>query len=182
VRHEEQKGYGAACKTGFEMGSNPYVCFMDSDCLVEDVNWLKNMGESLLKLKSDGVRVIAPMTNNPVNGDPAQKGEKYLREDDVIINEDSFLSLPCFMCHRELFSRIGGFLKEYKYGGYEDEEFAHRLKYHKFKQAVCRSSYVYHKGESTIKEMMRKRNDFKDSIKKNREMCVEDMKKFQIKS
>lgn len=178
VRHDEQKGFGAACKTGFDLGESPYVCFLNSDCIIEDSGWLRNLGESLLKLKSQEVRMIAPMTNNPVHGDPAQKGEKFVRsEEDVIIADDSFLSLPCFMCHRQLFSKVGGFLKQYTYAGYEDEEFAHRLKFYKYKQAVCRSSFVYHKGEATIRDTMRRHpNEYRKALETNREKCIEDIK------
>jgi len=183
VRHEEQKGFAAACKTGFELGQSPYVCFLNSDCRIEDSGWLRNLGESLLRLKSQDVRMVAPMTNNPVHGDPAQVGERFGRsEEDVIIGDDSFLSLPCFMCHRELFSRVGGFIKEYSYGGYEDEEFAHRLRHYKFKQAVCRSSYIYHEGEVTMKYMMRRHpNEIRDAMKSNREKCIADIKALKNK-
>jgi len=183
TRHDEQKGFGASCKTGFDLGESPYVCFLNSDCRIEDSGWLRNLGESLLSLKSQNVRVVAPMTNNPVHGDPAQKGDKFSRSsDDVVLNDDSFLSLPCFMCHRDLFSKIGGFLKEYPYAGYEDEEFAHRLKYHNFKQAVCRSSFVYHKGEATIKDVMRKNpNEVRKNLDSNRERCISDIKSLSKK-
>ena len=178
IRHDEQKGFAAACKSGFELGQNPYVCFLNSDCRIEDASWLRNLGESILKLKSKDVRMVAPITNNPVHGDPAQKGEKFgVIEDDIIIGDDSFLSLPCFMCHRELFSKVGGFLKEYSYGGCEDEEFAHRLRHYKFKQAVCRNSYVYHEGEVTMNYMMRKNpNEARKNIEENREKCINDIK------
>ena len=32
VRTEEQKGYGGACKVGYDLGESPYVCFLNSDC------------------------------------------------------------------------------------------------------------------------------------------------------
>ena len=113
IRTEKQLGFAGACRIGYNEGESPYVCFLNSDCNIQTNSWLRNMGESLLKLKSQGVRVIAPTTNNPVGGDPAQFGSKvYSGDDDVIISDDSFLTLPCFMCHRELFFKIGGFLKE----------------------------------------------------------------------
>lgn len=178
IRHEEQKGFASACKTGFELGESPYVCFINSDCRIEDSSWLRSMGETLLKLKPQNVRMVAPMTNNPLHGDPAQKGDKSdVGGDDIIIEGDSFLSLPCFMCHRDLFSRIGGFLKEYPYCGYEDEEIAARLKKHGFKQAVCRKTFVYHKGGATIINVLRNNPNLRKVIEQdNRKRCIEDMK------
>ncbi len=178
IRTESQLGYAGACRIGYNEGESPYVCFLNSDCKVQTNSWLRNMGESLLKLKTQDVRVIGPTTNNPVGGDPAQFGTKiYNGDDDVIISDDSFLTLPCFMCHRELFFKIGGFLKEYGFGGYEDEEFAHRLKSYGFKQAVCKSSYVDHIGGVTMTEVMRRDpNGAGLSMDINRQQCIKDMK------
>lgn len=177
VRNEVQKGYAGACKVGYDIGESPYVCFLNSDCIIQDSNWLKNLGESLLKLKSQNVRVIAPMTNNPVGGDIAQKGDKFSKDaNDIIIESNSYLTLPCFMCHRELFSKIGGFLKEYQYGFFEDEEFAARLIKFGYRQAVCRSSFVYHVGQATINNLWRANPQIKVIMEEdNRKKCIEDI-------
>src|SRR5690606_26388552 len=88
VRNESQLGFGGACRVGYEQGESPYVCFLNSDCRIEDSGWLRSLGESLLKLKHENVRVIAPMTNNPMSGDPAQLGDKSTRSQDDVIIED----------------------------------------------------------------------------------------------
>ena len=81
------------------------------------------------------------------------------------------------MCHRDLFFKIGGFLKEYEFGGYEDEEFAHRVRSSGFKQAVCKSSYVDHVGGVTMTEVMRRDpNGAGLSMDRNRERCIKDIK------
>lgn len=181
VRTEQQKGFAGACKQGFDVGESPYVCFLNSDCLIEDASWLRNMGECLLKLKEKNVRMVSATMNNPCGGDPAQKGERYKHEeDDVIISDESFISLSCFMCHRELFSKVGGFLKEYPYGGYEDEEIAHRLRHFGYKQAVAKKSYVYHKGSVTLREVMRRDpNGAGKIMESNRELCIQDIKSLK---
>lgn len=179
IRNEEQRGFGGACRAGYEATESPFVCFINSDCLIEDSGWLKKMGESLLKLKDQGVRMISPMTDNPVGGADAQKGEKFSRsEEDVVLTDDAHLSLYCFMCHRQLFPKIGGGLKEYPYGGYEDEEIAYRMKKHGFKQAVCKSSWVHHEGSATFRNLLRANPNLQDVIEnENRARCIEDMKK-----
>jgi O-antigen biosynthesis protein len=181
VRNETQLGFGGACRAGYEAGESPYVCFLQSDCLIKDAGWLRSMGETLLKLKGDGVRVVSATTDNPLHGDPAQRGELFGRSaEDAIVGDDSHLSLHCFMCHRDLFPKIGGFLKEYPYGYYEDEEFAARLRKHGFKQAVSRNSWVHHEGEATVRTLWRGRPDIKEQMEeKNRLLCIEDMKKLR---
>ncbi len=181
IRLPEQVGFAGALKAGFEATQNPYVCFINSDCLIEDSNWLRAMGECLLSLKDQGVRMVAPVTNNPVDGHPAQQGDRFKRDPEpVVLDSDEFLTMYCFMCHRELFSRCGGFLKEYPYGYFEDQEFAARMNKHGFKQAVCRSSWVHHEGMATIVPLWRSTPQAREVMEvKNRERCIDDMKSLR---
>lgn len=181
IRLPEQSGFGAALKAGFEATDNPYVCFINSDCKIEDVNWLRAMGECLLELKSQGVRMVSPTTNNSVGGHPAQTGDKFVRsKDHVILEQDEYLSMYCFLCHRELFSRCGGFIKEYPYGYYEDQEFAARMQKNGFKQAVCKDSWIHHDGQVTIKSIWRSHPSvLKIMEEDNRERCIADMKSLK---
>jgi GT2 family glycosyltransferase len=179
IRMPEQVGFASALKMGFERTESPFVCLMNSDCVVEDGGWLRALGEALLGLKEQGVRMVSPMTNNPVGGDPAQKGERSdFSHDHVILEDDSHLSMYCVLCHRQLFARCGGFLKEYPFGYYEDEEFAGRMRQHGFKQAVCRNSWVQHDGMSTINPLWRKDPSIRNIMEEeNRERCIADMKR-----
>ena len=176
IRNVEQLGFGGACQVGLDATENPYVCFLNSDCLIENSNWLRAMGESLLNMKHQNVRMVSSMTNNPVGGDEAQKGKKTDQsKDDIILQNDSFLSLYCVLCHRELFSRCG-FFKHYPLGGYEDQEFAVRMKSKGFRQAVCRNSYVYHEGECTFRTILRNNPNAMKVVESNRSLCIEDIK------
>lgn len=178
IRGVEQRGFAGASKIAFDRTENPYVCLMNSDCLIEDSNWLRALGETLLGLKKEGVRMVAPLTNNAVGGHEAQQGEKSDRDNDHIILEgDAHLSMYCVLCHRELFTRCGGFLQEYPYGYYEDVEFAWRMKKNGFKQAVCRSSWVRHEGMATITGLWRKDEKIRDIMENtNHERCLADIK------
>lgn len=176
-RTEAQLGFGGACQAGYALGDSPYVCFVQSDCEIRDAGWLRGLGETLLAKAADGVRVVAPTTDNPVGGDPAQRGEPFTRStEDVVLADDSYLTLYCFMCARGLFPAIGGFLKCYPYGGYEDQEFAHRLRAHGFRQAVCRSSWVHHEGEATLRAAMRNNPAAVTAVAANRDRAIADMR------
>lgn len=176
IRNQTQLGFGGAMKAGFDQTSNPWVVFMNSDCEVTDVNWLKSLGECLLKMKSKGVRMVAPRTNNPLIDSAELLGEKGRVYDDVVFTGD-YMPMYCFMVHRELFSRVGGFIKAYPYGGYEDLEFATRLNAHGYKQGVAGKSWVYHEGGATITELKRKKpQSAKVMDIDNQERYVEDVK------
>lgn len=180
VRTPTHLGFGGAMKYGFTQTEQPYVVFVNSDCLVEDVGWLKTMGDSLMNLKAQGVRMVSPRTNNAGNGDPRQECEKAAMSVDDIVLDETHLSMYCFMCHRELFNRVGGFIKDYPYGWYEDEEFAHRMKKHGFKQAICGKGWIYHEGGCTTKDLWRKSHDIRRIMSvDNRLKCVDDIKALQ---
>ncbi len=175
----KQRGFAGACEEGFKRGTAPYVCFINSDCFVEDIGWLQSLGDTLLTLKNHGVRMVSPRTNNPVNCDEntPQKGEKDALKDDVILGDDQFLSMYCFLCHRDLFKHCGGFIKNYPYGYFEDEEFAYRMRKHGYKQAVAGTSWIHHEGAVTVKSLWRKSVAIRKVMQEeNRDRCIADVR------
>lgn len=179
LRTNNQKGFGGAMQVGYEQTDSPYCVFLQSDVLVEDVGWLRAMGDSLIALKDKGVKMVAPRTNNCMNGDERQQAEKGTTTEDIILT-DSNLSLYAFMCHRELFPRIGGFIKNYPFGWFEDEELSHRMRKFSYKQAICGKSWVHHEGGVTIKELWRKRQETQKIMKEdNYDKCLADIKALQ---
>ena len=192
LRTPERLGFGGACFHGFKNTKSSWVCFVNSDCVVDDGNWLQAMGDSLLELKSQGVRMVSPLTNNSL-GHPYQEisKEEFVaiggtdNRNDLILDikhrteerdDPEYLSMYCFMCHRELFQRCGGFIREYPYGWYEDMEFAYRMSNRGFKQAVCRSTWIYHEGEATIRELWRRDQKSRSIMENdNFEKCRRDI-------
>lgn len=175
-RTPEQLGFGGALRYGFERTEEPWVVFIHSDCVVEDSNWLIAMGKSLLDLKKDQVRMVSARTNNPGAGAyKLLQGKRGEYIDDAILEEGS-LPLYCVMAHRDLFHHIGGFIKEYPFGWYEDEELAYRMKHRGYKQAVCGRSWVHHEGGATVNQLWADQPSAKKIMESNRERCVLDMK------
>lgn len=176
LRCDTQKGFGGAVRSGLENTQCPWVVVIQSDCVVEDLNWLASMGHALLNLKDKGVRMVAPKTNNPLGGDERQQGTLEPEKVDPIILDDTHLSMYCFMCHRDLFKHVGGPIKPYPFCGYEDEEFAFRMRKHGYKQAIAGNSYVYHEGECTITEVCRRDPNNLNIVKANRELALSDIR------
>ncbi len=183
IRSEQRLGFGGALNLGFKNTKQPYVMIMHSDCLVENPNWMVSMGESLLALKEFNVRMVAAKSQNPGPGTAKLKAEKgeFVTTNDMILNDDEFLPLYCVMAHRELFNRIGGFVKAYPYLGYEDEELAYRMKRHGYKQAVCSKAWINHTGGMTINSLIKENPEVIGVINENRNLCIEDMKKITKK-
>jgi len=175
---QENKGFGSAVnlalKNPWNKGLNiDWVVIAHSDVFFEDANWLYNLGKSFNELKDKGVRMISPLTNNPVSPSSVLFGNRGEQKEDVIFDE--YLPMYCALTHRDLFNQIG-LLKEYPYAGFEVEEFAARMKNKGYKQAVCGSSWVNHHGSATIKNLSQDQNaqktmkkikeDFENSISK----------------
>jgi|ETNvirnome_6_100_1030635.scaffolds.fasta_scaffold09588_3 GT2 family glycosyltransferase len=183
IRSDKHVGFGGALKIGFERTQQPWVVFLHSDCKVEDINWLMQMGKSLLNLKKNNVRMISARSNNPGEEFKRLKSAKTDKNPDIILQNvrDGFLPLYCTMCHRELFANIGGFIKNYYPIGYEDEELAYRMNYHGFKQAICGRSWIHHEGGATKKQLCIKDKNFASIIEENREKCENDIKNLYSK-
>lgn len=180
IRSNQHLGFGGALKLGFEATSNPLVCFLNSDCLVKHTNWLIELAKSLVNLKEKNVRLVSARTNNPgFDADPRLKATEIDAGDipDIILQNDEYLPLYCAMCHRELFNRIGGFIKAYPIGWYEDQELAKRMARHGFKQAICTKSWVYHEGEATIKELW-KNTKYREISQNNYNLYLKDIEKL----
>lgn len=183
IRSETHLGFGGALQLGFKASGSPWVCFLNSDCLIKQSNWLAEMGKSLLDLKDKKVRMVSARTNNPgFDADPRLKLEFFqdeTTENDIILDGDNYLPLYCVMCHRDLFQHIGGFVKNYPVGWYEDQELAKRMRHYGYKQAICTKSWVYHEGEATLKEMWRNQR-YREMSQNNYALYQKDVQKLNI--
>ena len=91
-----------------------------------------------------------------------------------IVLDNTFVPLYSALCHRELFSNINGFIKDYPYAGYEDEELYYRMRRFGFKQAISGKSWIWHEGNATTKHV----DGIIEIMKENRDKCMRDIKSF----
>jgi GT2 family glycosyltransferase len=177
IRSEERLGFAGALKLGFESTENPWVLFMHSDCVVEDPNFMINMGQSLLNWRRAGVpvKMVSARSDNPCDLEAARAGRMEKGEADIVL-EGETLPLFCAMCNRDLFRHIGGFIKEYPYAWYEDEELAHRMRAMGLKQGISTKAWVRHTGAATIKYVWENDPESKGVMEGNRERCLKDVR------
>lgn len=177
IRSEQQVGFGAALKIGFDATNSPWVLFMHSDCVVEDANFMIHMGQSLLNWRSEGapVKIVSARSDNPGDCEAAKCPNKEKGGADIVLQGET-MPLFCAMCNRDLFAHIGGFIKPYPYAWYEDEELAHRMRAKGLQQGVCARAWVRHHGGATIKYMWERKPESKEAMEKNRDRCLADIK------
>jgi GT2 family glycosyltransferase len=178
IRNEKQVGFGGALRAGFEATEHPWVLFMHSDCVVEDPNFMIDLGNSLLSWKNQGVpvKMVSARSNNPGDCDEARAGRLDKGDKDIVLDGVT-MPLFCAMCNRDLFRHIGGFIKEYPFAWYEDEELAHRMRSRGFLQGVSSKAWIYHHGASTVRYMWENRPESREVMESNRERCIEDIRR-----
>lgn len=186
IRNEEPLGFGASLEAGCQAlaqepsGLFPWLVFMHSDVEVVDGNWLISLGQTMQELKDSGVKMVGAMSDNPTIDDPRFKAERReLTEGgrkDVVLTDDIYLPLYCVLCHRDLFPRIGGFIKHYPYAGYEDRELAARMRSYNYYQAICGKSWVHHEGGASKKWMLEKNPGLIKEMKRNENRWLQDVK------
>lgn len=173
VRLDQQSGFGAAVNAGLRASENNYVCVLHSDCEVTYPGWLSTMGETLLKLKQSGVKLVVARSDNPMCDMAGLRSLKNEHREDIVADQP--LPLYCALAHRELYRRVG-MLKEYPFAWYEDEFLFWKMKQLGFKQAVSGRSWIHHKGQVTIDSLWAKRPEIKQIMESNREQCLADIK------
>lgn len=179
VRLEKQSGFGAAVNKGVSLTKRPWIVILNSDVVINEMNWLKNLYDSLLKLnKSDRVGLVTARADDPPGTHPLLKSEKDSRHD--IGDQVSTQPVPlfCAIMARKVFETCGP-LKEYPYGWYEDEEFYWRMRKHGYNQGISGKAWVRHVGGSigaTTKELWAKNPSIKETMENNRLRCLADLK------
>jgi glycosyltransferase involved in cell wall biosynthesis len=158
LRKEKQGGFGSAInfalRSPFKFSNSdkiiPYVVIMHSDVLLTSKDWLFNLGSSLEKMKSQGIKMVSPLTDNPVEEIGCLlSADRNPDREDVVLEGDDFLPLYCALCHRTLFDYVP--MPEYPYAGFEAKEFSYKMKSKGFLQAACGKSWVHHEGRGTLK-------------------------------
>ena len=124
--------------------------------------------------------MVSAMSNNPNGCELAKTDKNKLPEEDIILKNEP-LPLFCAMCHRDLFNYIGGFIKEYPYTWYENEELAFRMKKKGLLQGISSKSWIKHYGGSTVKYFLDQDPKIINIINENRNLCINDIKKLSGK-
>lgn len=173
-------GFGAAINYGLKNSFEKLKLVMHSDCLVENFSWLPNLYLSYLELnKNNNCSLVCSKTNCSTT-----KYKILESNSEENNNYDIVLDLPYIPFYSTMFSinlimKIG-FFKEYPYLGYEDEEFCARITKFGFKFGLSGSSFIKHYGGKTISKLINKNPNIKTIIKKNRDLCKNDIKSLFV--
>jgi GT2 family glycosyltransferase len=139
VLSEDNLGFGLGSNLGAEQAQGRYICFLNSDAMVEP-GWLEPLLEMLKKDSTVGA--VVPMLLNP-DGSIQEAGsvvdsvgwtqalgadENPNSFENRFSREIDYGSAACLLIRREDFWAVGGFDRAYGIGYFEDVELSFRLK------------------------------------------------------
>lgn len=177
IRLEQQKGFGAALNEAIKSTEEPWLVFLNSDCVIREMDWLSELYRSLENNMKDKVGLVSATMNNGGSCSIIERTRTTERKESFILAQEP-MPLICSIAPRKLFDRIGLF-KEYPYGYFEDEEFYWRMKKKGYKQGYCEKSWIEHKGGLTTQSLWASNPHVKTIMtKENRIKCINDVKKI----
>jgi GT2 family glycosyltransferase len=178
IRNERQLGFGGAVNVGLQHTKSPWVVVMHSDCMPQDQTWLPELMKAMEELQSQRVVMVSPRTNEP--GEMAPGGLQGTKGDFAPneVLKEGFLPLYCTLFPRSLLTTIGGLLKPYPLGWYENEELSYRLKKFGYAQGIAGKSWIYHTGEATFKDVWANNPDAKNIMESNYNRCLNDIRQL----
>ncbi|MDE6504596.1 MAG: glycosyltransferase, partial [Clostridia bacterium] len=159
IDNTENHGYAEACNIAINNASGDVIVLMDCDIMVKG-NWLNNMYQSLCSSENIGgvSSIILNMENNTVlhYGFATNKIDMikpyFGRPIKEIINDipqDLYrfptLTSGCCMFRKAVYLQVGGMDKQL-YNGYCDLDLFYKMNSAGYKNILCRTAYVYHRG------------------------------------
>jgi len=132
-RNAQPKTLGENINLVIKKSSNPWILVLSPETTPLGPSWLLNLGETMQRLKSRGVKIVSPYIQNN------SFFLNFQDENSDVILENEYLPLYSFICHRDLFSNVGLFKDT---NDIEDlsKDFYEKMKNKKFTQAISKSS------------------------------------------
>lgn len=169
VLSDENLGFGGGSNAGAEKARGRYVCFLNSDAMVED-GWLDPLVEVLEEDPTAGA--VVPMLLNP-NGSIQEAGSVIDsvgwplalgrgESADTLVHrfrrEIDYGSAACMLARREDFWAVGGFDPAYGIGYFEDVDLSFKLKERGLRTIYEPRSRVVHElhGSGTSREAQKR--------------------------
>lgn len=179
IRLDEQRGFGAALNEAIKLTEEPWLVFMNSDCIVRELDWLIELHTALETNMKNKVGLVSATMNHGGNCTLIERARTAPRINSLTLSNEP-MPLICAMAPRKLFDRVGLF-KEYPYGWYEDEEFFWRMRTRGYKQGYCEKAWIEHQGGLTTQALWTADPNIKNIMtEENRKKCAADVGKIVI--
>ncbi len=153
IRNDSNLGFVKAVNQGIKASGAGYVCLMNNDTIAED-GWLEEMIRIAQSAKEVGI--VNPSSNTfgqePI-GENAEKYASRLRQLSGQTQELYSARGFCMLIKRELIDAIGLFDETFGIGYFEETDFSLRAYKAGFRTVRAKGAYVYHKEQTSFREL-----------------------------
>ena len=166
IRNSENLGFVKAVNEGITSSSAQYICLMNNDTLVTN-GWLEEMVEIIER--DDSIGVVNPSSNTsgqcPASDESiasyAENQKRFKTQVQELYTARGF----CMLMKRETIDDIGMFDEHYSIGYFEETDFCKRAQIKGYRIVRAKGSYVYHKENTSFKELSGNKQIFEENEK-----------------
>jgi GT2 family glycosyltransferase len=153
IHNAENRGVAPAWNQGASASTGNPIAILNNDIVLTD-GWLQGCVEALDR---HGLAMVSPFAGTEeLNYDLAQKGRRFTATNGSRLWRT--YDFCCVVLRRSTWEQIGAFDEKFLVGGYEDTDYAYRLRAAKLEYGVTGASYIHHFGSQTLGEF-KKRGD-----------------------
>lgn len=164
VLNKENQGFVKAVNQGIKISEMPYLCIMNNDTIATD-GWLKKMAAVMDEYPDIGL--LNPSSNTsgqfPGTGESIDSYALSLEHFKTEIQELYTCRGFCMLLRREVVENIGLLDEIYHLGYFDDTDYCKKAQAKGYRTARAKASYVYHKENTSFKNMSNNKDLFKDN-------------------
>lgn len=153
IANSENRACAAAWNQGSAISTTDWVLFLNNDVVVSH-GWLENL---VAFAEESPVDIASPaLGEGELDYDLAAYAADFTAQMKTIVRP-GIDSGVAFLVHRRVFSAIGGFDENFRWGGHEDTDFFWRARVKGLHLATTGSSYIHHFVSVTQKALKQER-------------------------
>ena len=166
VKLETNIGFAAGCNRGILETNKKYVCFLNSDTIVEP-----NLFEPLLEqISQPDIGLVGPYTNKARPPQGYYEKQNYPNTNILTNSITGF----CMMIEKELFNELGGF--DVDFCNFEDDDLCRKVRDYGLKCAIA-NCWVHHDEHSSFKA---NNIDVEDKIETSKKLFEKKWPKIRV--
>jgi len=167
ITYPDNVGFSIAVNAGIKASTGLYIVVLNNDTLIGPACF-DHLVESLLfarsSLNDSKIMFCGPVSNNASGLQSVELSDPSVPDIDSFVSDfynnnqkpfffSNFLSGFCFLFDREFLDSSILFDESFLIGGFEDNDFFHRVTLSGFKCIINPSVFIYHFGQSTLKNI-----------------------------
>jgi len=154
ISNRENRGCAGAWNQGVAASDSEWIIILNNDVIVAP-GWIEGL---LAAAAEQDLDVVSPaIREGECNYDVAEYGRSFVETMGKVVRPGHAHGV-CFMVHRRVFQKIGGFDEKFRIGQFEDADFYRRALLAGFRLGTTGRSFMHHFG-SVTQDAIRKKKE-----------------------